>query len=125
MMVDYAKEYGIDLAKLQDERPGSFTQMMIKRDHDRRAEEYWEMIQRIRAEEEARLREALTEYRVNLAESRRKLEQRKAQPVKQPVKRSLAKPKPEKLIKVGNYKFSQKQLQIAQDSLNRKLASNK
>lgn len=124
-MVDYAKEYGIDLAKLQDERPGSFTQMMIKRDHDRRAEEYWEMIQRIRAEEEARLREALTEYHVNLAESRRKLEQRKAQPVKQPVKRSLAKPKPEKLVKVGNYKFSEKQLQIAQDSLNRKSASNK
>ena len=124
-MVDYAKEYGIDLAKLQDERPGSFTQMMIKRDQDRRAEEYWEMIQRIRAEEEARLREALTEYHVNLAESRRKLEQRKAQPGKQPVKRSLAKPKPEKLVKVGNYKFSEKQLQIAQDSLNRKSASNK
>lgn len=124
-MVDYAKEYGIDLTKLQDERPGSLTQMMIKRDHDRRAEEYWEMIQRIRAEEEARLREALTEYHLNLAESRRKLEQRKAQPVKQPVKRSLAKPKPEKLVKVGNYKFSEKQLQIAQDSLNRKSASNK
>lgn len=124
-MVDYAKEYGIDLTKLQDERPGSLTQMMIKRDQDRRAEEYWEMIQRIRAEEEARLREALTEYHLNLAESRRKLEQRKAQPVKQPVKRSLAKPKPEKLVKVGNYKFSEKQLQIAQDSLNRKSASNK
>ena len=124
-MVDYAKEYGIDLAKLQQERPGSLTQMIIKRNHDRRAKDYWKMIERIRAEEEARLREALKEYHLNLAESRRKLEQRKAQPVKQPVARSLAKPKPEKLVKVGKHKFSQKQLQIAMDSLNKQSASNR
>lgn len=124
-MVDYAKEYGIDLAKLKEEDPGNLKQMLLKREHEHRAEDYWKMIERIRADEEAKLREALTEYHLNLAESRRKLEQRKAQPVKQPVKRSLAKPKPEKLVKVGKHKFSQKQLQIAMDSLNKQSTSNR
>jgi len=118
-MVDYAKEYGIDLQELKKEHPLHATQLWEASVHQMIAEDYWQWISSVRRAESEAIQRVVEDYQEALA---------KPAPVRKPApKRSLSapKPKPEKLIKVGRHKFSQKQLQIAMDSLEKQSAPNR
>jgi len=126
-MVNYAKEYGIDLEKLKQESPDTPDQMIAHRNHERRSAEYWQMSEKIRLDEEAKLRHALTAYHENLANARREMALRGERMATANRRRSLAVPKrkTEKLVKPGKHKFTEKQLEIAIESLNKKPLGNK
>lgn len=110
-MIDYAKEYGIDLEKLKSEDPSSLESMRIKRNHDRYSNKYWEMMRAIQRDEENRLQHSLTEYHERVAEAKR-AEAKRLKPEPAPKHKPKAKPR-QKLIKAGKYKFTEKQLEIA------------
>lgn len=90
--VVWAEELGIDVKKLREEHPDQWEQIMMKKRLGKRAEDYWAR-ERMLARVESPAPEA--EYT--------------------PPKRVKKRKKP---AKVGNYEFTDAQLEIAKRSLN-------
>ena len=108
-MVDYAKEYGIDLEQLKSEDPASLKQMRLRRDHEHYSAKYWELKDAIEKHNDGLLREALTDYYFGLIEAREALPETRTRDT-----RVKLAPKPkQKLIKAGKYQFTEQQLEIA------------
>ena len=69
MKVDWAKELGIDLEKLAEERPLHPMQIWERRQHEERAEKYWALADT----RERRLREVLDVAELELSRGERLL----------------------------------------------------
>jgi len=108
-VVNYAKEYGIDIEALWREHPSNPDQLRLKREQDAAGENYRLWTEKVRAEEAANIAIALDRYKREFSKPQPKQNTRRAEPVVKP------KPKPAKKTKPP--KFTEEQLAIARRSL--------
>jgi DNA-directed RNA polymerase specialized sigma subunit len=69
-MVDYAKEYGIDIEELKKEHPCHPTQTQARRKHEFLAKEYWAWMRAINESEALGINDAIDNYKTGLSRTR-------------------------------------------------------
>jgi hypothetical protein len=114
-MVNYAKEYGIDIEELQLESPSQPRQARLRREREAMAADYWQQIERVNELAAVGITHAKEAYEYALANPP-KSRVSPAKPQPRVSNQKLRKPRP-KTFKVGRYDFTEKQFEIALEVL--------
>lgn len=120
-MVNYAKEYGIDLKKLHEEDPSHPTQMRLRREIEAKSADLWAHVERVNELSRIGIEHARAQYEYAINNP-------PAPPARKPLPKTAhqkRKPPKPKAIKVGNYQFTERQFELAMEALEKKETGSK
>jgi hypothetical protein len=115
-MVNYAKEYGIEMHDLWQEHPTHPIQTRLRRGQEAVSDNYWGHIERINELSVVGIEHARQAY-AEAVNNPPKLVARKPAPS---VANQKRKPAPPKTIKVGRYEFTERQFEVAMKALEKR-----
>ena len=112
-MVNYAKEYGIDLEKLKEEDPTHPKQMRLRREIEAKSADMWAHVEKVNELSRIGIEHARKQYEFAIKNPPAPVTRKRLPKV---ANQKQKPPKP-KTVKVGNYNFTERQFQLAMEAL--------